>query len=60
MLCICCPQSSVYSLALKSIISFSTIILLGLIIAYHCCEIQVTSSHNYAIRDHSVVVMFIY
>ncbi|XP_078124092.1 small conductance calcium-activated potassium channel protein 3-like [Sander vitreus] len=33
-------KSSVYSLALKSIISFSTFILLGLIIAYHCCEIQ--------------------
>ncbi|KAL6099607.1 uncharacterized protein ACO6RY_01395 [Pungitius sinensis] len=33
-------KSSVYSLALKSIISLSTIILLGLIIAYHCCEIQ--------------------
>ncbi|KAF1381754.1 hypothetical protein PFLUV_G00157280 [Perca fluviatilis] len=33
-------KSSVYSLALKSIISFSTVILLGLIIAYHCCEIQ--------------------
>ncbi|XP_068567292.1 small conductance calcium-activated potassium channel protein 1-like [Cebidichthys violaceus] len=33
-------KSSVYSLALKSIISFSTIILLGLIIAYHCCEVQ--------------------
>ncbi|XP_059205944.1 small conductance calcium-activated potassium channel protein 1-like [Centropristis striata] len=33
-------KSSVYSLALKSIISFSTLILLGLIIAYHCCEVQ--------------------
>ncbi|XP_044027573.1 small conductance calcium-activated potassium channel protein 1-like isoform X2 [Siniperca chuatsi] len=33
-------KSSIYSLALKSIISFSTIILLGLIIAYHCCEVQ--------------------
>uniref|UniRef100_A0A8C4GVV9 Calmodulin-binding domain-containing protein n=1 Tax=Dicentrarchus labrax TaxID=13489 RepID=A0A8C4GVV9_DICLA len=33
-------KSSVYSLALKSIISFSTIIVLGLIIAYHCCEVQ--------------------
>ncbi|XP_037650315.1 small conductance calcium-activated potassium channel protein 1-like isoform X1 [Sebastes umbrosus] len=33
-------KSSVYSLALKSIISFSTVILLGFIIAYHCCEIQ--------------------
>lgn len=35
------PQSSVYSLAFKSVISFSTIVLLGLIIAYHCCEVQV-------------------
>ncbi|XP_033980616.1 small conductance calcium-activated potassium channel protein 1-like isoform X1 [Trematomus bernacchii] len=33
-------KSSIYSLALKSIISLSTIILLGLIIAYQCCEIQ--------------------
>ncbi|XP_054462177.1 small conductance calcium-activated potassium channel protein 1-like [Anoplopoma fimbria] len=33
-------KSSVYSLTLKSIISLSTIILLGLIIAYHCCEVQ--------------------
>lgn len=40
--CVCFPQSSIYSLVLKSIISFSTIILLGLIIAYHCCEVQVT------------------
>ena len=35
------PQSSIYSLALKSVISLSTIILVGLIIAYHCCEVQV-------------------
>ncbi|XP_071374509.1 small conductance calcium-activated potassium channel protein 1-like [Centroberyx affinis] len=33
-------KSSIYSLALKSVISLSTIILLGLIIAYHCCEVQ--------------------
>ncbi|KAK2920964.1 small conductance calcium-activated potassium channel protein 1-like [Channa argus] len=33
-------KSSIYSLALKSIISLSTIILLCLIIAYHCCEVQ--------------------
>ncbi|XP_050923532.1 LOW QUALITY PROTEIN: small conductance calcium-activated potassium channel protein 1-like [Lates calcarifer] len=33
-------KSSIYSLTLKSIISLSTIILLGLIIAYHCCEVQ--------------------
>lgn len=40
-MCVCLPQSSIYSLTLKSIISLSTIILLGLIIAYHCCEVQV-------------------
>ncbi|XP_054618894.1 small conductance calcium-activated potassium channel protein 1-like isoform X2 [Dunckerocampus dactyliophorus] len=33
-------KSSVFSLTLKSIISVSTIILLGLIVAYHCCEVQ--------------------
>uniref|UniRef100_A0A3B4V3L3 Small conductance calcium-activated potassium channel protein 1-like n=1 Tax=Seriola dumerili TaxID=41447 RepID=A0A3B4V3L3_SERDU len=33
-------RDSIYSLALKSIISLSTIILVGLIIAYHCCEVQ--------------------
>lgn len=47
-MCVCLPQSSVYSLALKSVISLSTLILLGLIVAYHCCEVQVTTSvHNY-------------
>ncbi|XP_065326729.1 small conductance calcium-activated potassium channel protein 1-like isoform X2 [Pelmatolapia mariae] len=33
-------KSSIYSLALKSVISFSTLILIGLIIAYHWCEVQ--------------------
>ncbi|XP_028282021.1 small conductance calcium-activated potassium channel protein 1-like [Parambassis ranga] len=33
-------KSSIYSIAFKSIISFSTLVLLGLIIAYHCCEVQ--------------------
>uniref|UniRef100_A0AAQ5ZZ04 Potassium channel domain-containing protein n=1 Tax=Amphiprion ocellaris TaxID=80972 RepID=A0AAQ5ZZ04_AMPOC len=33
-------KSSTYSLTLKSVISFSTLILIGLIIAYHCCEVQ--------------------
>ncbi|XP_055013378.1 small conductance calcium-activated potassium channel protein 1-like [Boleophthalmus pectinirostris] len=33
-------KSSLYSLALKSVISVTTVILVGLIIAYHCCEIQ--------------------
>lgn len=35
-------QESLYSLALKCLISLSTIILLGLIIIYHAREIQVT------------------
>ncbi|XP_020495886.2 small conductance calcium-activated potassium channel protein 1-like [Labrus bergylta] len=33
-------KSSVYSLAFKSVISLSTFILVGLIIAYHCCEVE--------------------
>uniref|UniRef100_A0A8C6VUN7 Calmodulin-binding domain-containing protein n=2 Tax=Nothobranchius furzeri TaxID=105023 RepID=A0A8C6VUN7_NOTFU len=33
-------KSSIYSLTVKSIISVSTLILLGLIVAYHCCEVQ--------------------
>ena len=38
-------QESLYSLALKCLISLSTIILLGLIIIYHAREIQVMLSH---------------
>ncbi|XP_029370672.1 small conductance calcium-activated potassium channel protein 1-like [Echeneis naucrates] len=33
-------KSSIYSLVLKSVISLSTFILVGLIIAYHCCEVK--------------------
>ncbi|XP_016531600.1 small conductance calcium-activated potassium channel protein 1-like isoform X1 [Poecilia formosa] len=33
-------KSSIYSLCFKSVISFSTLVLLGLIVAYHCCEVQ--------------------
>ncbi|XP_015229175.1 PREDICTED: small conductance calcium-activated potassium channel protein 1-like [Cyprinodon variegatus] len=33
-------KSSIYSLSFKSVISLSTLILLGLIVAYHCCEVQ--------------------
>ncbi|XP_036948552.1 small conductance calcium-activated potassium channel protein 1-like isoform X2 [Acanthopagrus latus] len=43
-------KSSIYSLALKSVISFSTIILLGLIIAYHCCEVQLYA-HDIGAED---------
>lgn len=39
-------QESLYSLALKCLISLSTIILLGLIIIYHAREIQVTLMHS--------------
>lgn len=36
-----CPQASFYSTALKTLISVSTVILLGLIVAYHALEVQV-------------------
>lgn len=34
-------QASFYSTALKTLISVSTVILLGLIFAYHALEVQV-------------------
>jgi len=46
MLCVFFVQDSFYSLALKSLISFSTLILLALIVAYHALEIQVSKSRN--------------
>ena len=39
-----CFQDSFYSLALKSLITVSTLILLGLIVAYHALEVQVSIS----------------
>lgn len=39
-------QSSMYSLALKCLISLSTVILLGLIIAYHAREVQVNTNNH--------------
>lgn len=44
-------QSSMYSLALKCLISLSTVILLGLIIAYHAREVQVKHVHVHAQAD---------
>lgn len=44
--CPCSLQESLYSLALKCLISLSTIILLGLIIIYHAREIQVMLMHS--------------
>lgn len=40
--CVCVLfQASFYSTALKTLISVSTVILLGLIFAYHALEVQV-------------------
>lgn len=39
-------QASFYSTALKTLISVSTVILLGLIVAYHALEVQVRVSAN--------------
>lgn len=44
-------QSSMYSLALKCLISLSTVILLGLIIAYHAREVQVKYKHMHPHAD---------
>ncbi|KAK0145603.1 Small conductance calcium-activated potassium channel protein 3 [Merluccius polli] len=41
-------KSSIYSLALKSVISVSTVLLVGLIVAYHCCEVQLYVHDNSA------------
>jgi hypothetical protein len=39
-------QASFYSTALKTLISVSTVILLGLIVAYHGLEVQVSHGTN--------------
>ena len=41
-----CFQASFYSTALKTLISVSTVILLGLIVAYHALEVQVRDSFD--------------
>lgn len=38
-------QASLFSTALKTLISVSTVILLGLIFAYHALEVQVRMIH---------------
>ncbi|XP_028832295.1 small conductance calcium-activated potassium channel protein 3-like isoform X2 [Denticeps clupeoides] len=43
-------KSSMYSLALKCLISLSTVILLGLIIAYHAREIQVHFNTRFVMK----------
>ena len=42
-LCSLFAQESLYSFALKCLISLSTVILLGLVILYHAREIQVSA-----------------
>lgn len=42
------PQDSLYSFALKCLISLSTAILLGLVVLYHAREIQVSASSPWA------------
>lgn len=42
-----CFQASIYSQALKTLISMSTVILLGLIVAYHALEVQVRAFFLY-------------
>ncbi|XP_041758849.1 small conductance calcium-activated potassium channel protein 3 isoform X2 [Coregonus clupeaformis] len=39
-------KSSIYSMAMKCVISLSSLILLGLIIAYHICEVQLYIHDN--------------
>uniref|UniRef100_A0A8C5CM96 Calmodulin-binding domain-containing protein n=1 Tax=Gadus morhua TaxID=8049 RepID=A0A8C5CM96_GADMO len=39
-------KSSIYSIVLKSVISVSTVLLVGLIVAYHCCEVQLYMHDN--------------
>lgn len=41
----CMFQASFYSTALKTLISVSTVILIGLIFAYHALEVQVRIMH---------------
>ena len=40
-------QEDFYSTALKTLISVSTVILLGLVVAYHGLEVQVTMDQKY-------------
>ena len=45
---ISCPQASVFSNAVKTLISVSTLMLLGLIVAYHALEVQLFMIDNCA------------
>ena len=48
-------QSSFYSMAMKSLISVSTLVLLGLILAYHTLEVQVSGATIMSCRCSSIV-----
>lgn len=51
-------QDSFYSVALKSLITVSTVILLGLIVAYHALEVQVGYFDGISHCEHTVYMMF--
>lgn len=50
------PQASIYSSALKTLISVSTVILLALIVTYHALEVQV---RILPIRNHNILLIII-
>ena len=54
-------QEDFYSTALKTLISVSTVILLGLIVAYHGLEVQVIVQHFIALNNfYYILVLYIY
>ena len=52
---LCDSQASFYSTALKTLISVSTVILLGLIVAYHALEVQVCADSFHYIATESFI-----
>ena len=44
-------QASSYSTALKTLISVSTVVLLGLIVAYHALEVQVRRAFMFIVNS---------
>jgi len=53
-------QASFYSTALKTLISVSTVILLGLIVAYHALEVQVSLSGRRKERNFIMLAAFVH
>jgi hypothetical protein len=51
-------QEDFYSTALKTLITMSTVVLLGLIVAYHSLEVQVRRIALSFSRDYFVILLF--